>query len=901
MSQTPATIESMQRVFPADLVKNLNNFDSSRDSLLAAARLFLDSHLERVHQLHDAGGSGREVVAELTAVFDQLNDSLFKVVSLDLDETALSGCSLIALGGYGRAEMNPRSDLDLMFFYSPAGKEAAKVISDRMLYLLWDLRLDVGYSVRSAAECLEEAQDSTVRSALLDARLISGSTELFGQFNESVGRVMLNQDTQGFIKLKLEERAERKARYGSSVYLLEPNLKEGEGGLRELQEALWIARVKFKTSGLKGLLKKGVINEQDYQEYGDALDYLWRIRNFLHFNGQRKSDQLTFEQQQLLAEFFGFKKKRRVSAVEQFMQEFYAHALQVEHLATRLILLATQANKRPTKNVFNFFGRRNLEDGFYIIRGELRAKVDQQLLEDPVLMMIAFELAQKHEVQLCLELKQLIRNNTHLINDELRRSKRINHSFMQILRHPKGVSDILRKMHHLHFLNAFIPEFKKIYCRVQFDLYHIYTVDIHTLFAVKEMENLWDGKYQKVHPMLTEVATNIEKRELLLLAILFHDIGKGSGKDHSVRGAEMIPTIARRLRLNREDSQRLEFLVRNHLQMAHISQRRDLQDFKMISQFADLMGMSENLRMLYLLTFADIKAVGPDVWSEWKGSLLRELYEKTYDALEKNEFYRDKHSEKIRNRKRNIRKALKDEFPESRINRAINSLHTRYLMNYRSREIIPHLRLALSRGKKTLVMQVQHNREAEYTELTIATIDSPGLFSQIAGVMAAHSINILGAQIHTRKTGAVLDILQVSSLIGGIVEKQQKWQKVEADLCEVLEGRIFVEELFTQSQEPDYLKLTTKQRPQRGNKVEIDNEVSDRYTVIDIFATDKVGLLYAITRTLKELGLYIAVSKISTKVDQVADVFYVSDIFNQKITDPGKLEEIRMALLQQLS
>ncbi|MCK5826481.1 MAG: [protein-PII] uridylyltransferase [Desulfuromusa sp.] len=887
-------------VFPSHLLTPPVDFDSCRESLLAAARLFLDSQRHRVLQLHDAGGTGREVVTELTAVFDQLNDSLFKVVSSDLSDIALAGCSLIALGGYGRAEMNPRSDLDLMFFYSVTGKEAAKTIADRMLYLLWDLQLDVGYSVRSAEECFEEATDCTVRSALLDSRLISGSLELFDRYRETVGHFVLNQETRGFINLKLEERAERKIRYGSSVYLLEPNLKEGEGGLRELQEALWIARVKFKAADLKGLLKKGVINEQDYHEYQAALDYLWQIRNFLHFKGQRKSDQLTFEQQQLLADFFGYKKKRRDSAVEQFMQEYYAHAIQVEHLSTKLIITATQPGTPPSKNVFNFFGRRNLEDGFYVIRGELRAKVDQLLLEAPALMMVAFELAQKHEVQLCLELKQLIRDNTHLIDDELRRSKRINHSFMQILRYPERVSETLRKMHHLQLLNAFIPEFKKIYCQVQFDLYHIYTVDIHTLFAVEEMEKLWHGDYQQVHPMLTEVASNIEKRELLLLAILFHDIGKGSGKDHSVRGAEMIPTIARRLRLNQEDSQRLEFLVLNHLQMAHVSQRRDLQDFKMISQFANLMGMSENLRMLYLLTFADIKAVGPDVWSEWKGSLLRELYEKAYDALEKNEFYQEKRSEKARNRKRNIRKALLGDFSESRVNKAINSLHTRYLMSYRSREIIPHLRLALSRGKKTLAMQIQHNREAEYTELTLATIDSPGLFSQIAGVLAAHSVNILGAQIHTRKTGAVLDILQVNSLIGGTVEKQQKWQRIEADLCEVLEGRIFVEELFDKCQEPDYLKSTNRQQPQQVNKVEIDNTVSDRYTVIDIFATDKVGLLYAITRTLNELGLYIAVSKISTKVDQVADVFYLCDIFSQKITDPVKLEEIRSALLQQL-
>lgn len=876
------------------------DFDSSREALLAAARQFLESQLQKAEQLNDSGASGRDVVVMLTTIFDQLNKAIYEAVCVDLDLEEVAGCALIALGGYGRGEMNPRSDLDLMFFYEPSSKGTARIISDRMLYLLWDLRLDVGYSVRSKEECLEEAYDSTVRSSLLDARLITGHQELFESFYNSVGRLMLSHDTQSFLKLKLAERAERKLKYGSSVYLLEPNLKEGEGGLRELQEALWMARVKFKASSLKDLLKKGIVNEQDCQEYNHALDFLWKIRNFLHFKGQRKSDQLIFEQQQVLADCLGYKKKRRFSAVEQFMQEYYAQAINVEHLSTKMILNATQSTPLAMKRVFNFFGRRNLDDGFYIIRDELRAKVDQLLLDDPILMMIAFELAQKHGVQLCIELKQLIRDNSHLINDKIRRSKRINDSFMRILRHHKGVGRVLRKMHHLQFLNAFIPEFENIYCQVQFDLYHIYTVDIHTLFAIEEMEKLWQGDYRSNHPLLTEVASYIEKRELLLLSILFHDIGKGSGKNHSIRGAEMIPTIARRMRLNREDSQRLQFLVLNHLQMAHISQRRDLQDDKMIFQFAELMGMSENLKMLYLLTFADIKAVGPDVWSEWKGSLLRELYEKTYDALEKNEFYQEKRSEKVRNRKRNVRKALSDDFPESRINKAINSLNTRYLMSYRSREIVPHLRLALTRGKKTLVMQVEHMRDAEYTEVTLATIDSPGLFSQLAGVLAAHSINILGAQIHTRKTGAVLDILQVNSPIGGIVNKKQKWERVEADLCEVLEGRVFVESLFEKCHEPDYLKTSSAQ-PTKSNKVEIDNDISDRYTVVDIFANDKVGLLYEITRTLNELGLYIAVSKIATKVDQAADVFYVCDIFGQKITDPVKLDEIRTVMLERLA
>lgn len=876
------------------------DFESRRDAVREAALKYLDHHFTRLQRFAEQERSGRRIVAALTLMFDELNRYLFNQAAADLAAADTAGCALIALGGYGRREMNPRSDLDLMFYFEPCCHAAAKIISDRMLYLLWDLKLDVGYSVRNADDCISEARDSTVRTALLDARLIAGNAAVFEGFQRSVGHYVLNDNPRRFIEQKLEENERRKKKYGSSVYLLEPNLKEGEGGLRELQDALWIARVKFKASGLRDLLIKGVINEQDFNAYEDAQDYLWRIRNHIHFNLQRKSDQLTFELQEKIATSMGYLNQRHGSAVEMFMQDYYAQAIQVEHLATKMILQSTRQSTPERSQLFRFLTRRNLEDGFYLIRGELRAREDKKLLEDPTLMMVAFELAQRHEVAICIELKRLIRDNLHLINDKVRRSRRMTESFMAILRYRKDVGRTLRKMHHLLFLNAFIPEFKNIYCKVQFDLYHIYTVDIHSIFAVENMERLWAGEFSVLQPVLTQVAQQIEKPELLLLAILFHDIGKGSGKDHSVRGAEMMPTIARRLRLNREDSARLQFLVLHHLKMAHISQRRDLQDMKMIADFAELMNMSENLRMLYLLTFADLMAVGPEVWSDWKGNLLQELYEKTYDVLEKKNFYLEQFSDKARNRKRKIRLALRDEFPEHKINRAINGLNNRYLLNYRSSEIIPHLRLALGRGNNSLALKIEHRHDAAYTEVTLSTLDCPGLFSYIAGVMAAHSINILGAQIHTRKTGSVLDILQVNSPVGGIVDKPQKWTRFEADLSAVIEGRLRVTELMDKLQQPTYLKRVEKQ-PRRPNRVEFDNQVSSQYTVIDIYAHDKVGLLYDITRTLNELGLYIAVAKISTKVDQAVDVFYVSDIFSQKIIDPEKIEEIRTVLLERLA
>jgi [protein-PII] uridylyltransferase len=396
--------------------------------------------------------------------------------------------------------------------------------------------------------------------------------------------------------------------------------------------------------------------------------------------------------------------------------------------------------------------------------------------------------------------------------------------------------------------------------------------------------------------VLSRVALEIEKKELLILAILLHDVGKGEGHNHSNKGADMVPTVARRLGLNREDSRRLEFLVRHHLKMAHISQRRDLHDDTLILQFARQMGMSENLKMLYLLTFADIKAVGPDVWTAWKGMLLRELYETTYEILERGDFLQEKRSEKVRNRKRRVVELLEEEFGERAVKERLKMMSTRYLFAHRSDVIAEHLRMIFRMHGETLGFKVENAVEEKFAELTVVTLDMPGLFSMITGVLTAFGVNILGARIYTQSDGLALDILQVCGPPGQPLVSEEKWQTVEEHMKAVFEGRMLVDDLVRKRHRPAY--LPTLERPRVPSEVEIDNEVSDRYTVVDIFTHDKVGLLYAISRTLSEMGLYIGVSRISTKVDQVADTFYIHDIFGYKVTAEEKIRELRENLLR---
>jgi [protein-PII] uridylyltransferase len=871
-------------------------FEEKRGAYLAAAREFLEHYREEIKRGHREGEDGTPVVQSITAMTDALVVRLFTALSDDLKVGKTGELALIAVGGYGRGELNPYSDLDLMFLYSGKDSKRVEEVANRLLYFLWDLRLDVGYSVRTLSDCVEMAgNDITVKTALLDARLLTGSESLFKDLRKLMVSQVLAKRSDAFIQEKLGELKKRREKYGSSVYILEPNIKEGEGCLRDLHTAMWVAKIKYKVDEPRELVIKGVLSEEELDLYNASLSYLWRIRNELHYLAGRKNDQLTFEAQTSIARFFGYEERGKTLAVEQFMQDFYLHANSVEHFSSVLITKCSQRDEGARK-ILGYFTRRPVGEGFYVMRGELVVPDESVIAKDPVRLIKIFEYAQKQGVTLAINTKRLIRDNLDLVNDKFRRAREANASFFKILQSDKLVAETLELMHHLGFLNRFLPEFERIYCKVQHDVYHIYTVDTHTLFAVGEIVRLWRGEHRDDLPLLTQLALEIDKRWLLLLAVLLHDVGKGAGGGHAEVGAELAKTVARRMGLSKEDGDRLVFLVRHHLLLAHIAQRRDLHDERMIIQFARQMEKSENLKMLYLLTYSDIKAVGPEVWTEWKALLLQELYEKAFQVLERGDFKLEASGDRVKRVKRAVFELLvKDDYPPQLIKDELQSLSTRHLLSYNPEIIAGHVRVLLSLADNLLVIQVNHEAEKGYSNCTICAYDVPGLFSMITGVMAANGMNILGAQIHTNTNEKVLDILQVNSPQGFVITDENRWTRLESDLRQVLQGEVRVGNLVAKRYRPSI--LTEKAKPTVPARVEIDNEVSSDYTVIDIYAHDKVGLLYSITSTLTRLGLYIGVSKISTKVDQVADVFYVKDIFGQKLSDPIKLDEIRQDLL----
>ncbi len=874
------------------------SFEEKRPLYLTAGKHFLNRYGEEIKSAHRAGASGDWVAKSISIMTDTLIRKLFRSVASDLNRVSRSkeSITLVATGGYGRGELNPFSDIDLMFIYSGKNSRRVEDVANKILYFLWDMKLDVGYSVRTIRDCVDMANsDATVKTALLDTRFLAGNKALFQDLQKMTLTQIMAKGSDAFIRQKVAELEQRREKYGSSVYILEPNIKEGEGGLRDLHTALWVAKVKYKVFEPRELVIKGVLLEEDLDNYYHQLSYLWRIRNELHYFTGRKNDQLAFDAQQEVAAFLGYADSGKILAVEEFMRDYYIHATKVEQFWS-LIVAKCLAREESSNRFLGYFKRRSIGDGMYISKGELFVSGEEVISEDPSRLMKVFEYAQKHEASLSIQTRDLVRKNLHLVNDKFRRNRKVNQSFFAILRSRKGVAETLRMMHYLQFLIRFIPEFERVYCKVQHDLYHIYTVDTHLLFTVEELVKLWNGEYGEQLPLLTRLAGEVDKRELLLLAALLHDIGKGEGSGHAEKGASMAPTIARRMGFSREDGDRLEFLVRNHLLLAHVAQRRDLHDEKMIIQIARQMGNSENVKMLYLLTFADIKAVGPDVWTDWKALLLQELYEKVFNVIERGDFKFEAHSERVKKVKKKVLDILDVEYPQTQIRDELKALSVRHLLSNPPETIAEHVRMLLSLKDSTFLSKVTHEPESGYSSYSICTLDVYGLFSMITGVMAANGMNILGARIHTSTNGKALDVLQINSPQGFVITDESRWKKLDEDMRLVLQGKIRVKSLVEKRQRPTI--FVEKPKPRFPTKIEIDNEVSDDYTVLDIFTHDKVGLLYSITSTLTRLGLYIGVSKISTKVDQVADVFYVRDIFGHKIVDVKKLEQIRKRLLK---
>ncbi len=872
--------------------------------LKRAARQYVDHGRRTLFDRHRAGAGGLEVASAWSTVMDHLIRHLFATISAEYTNQFPAPnrrFALVAQGGYGRGELNPQSDIDLLFLYGWKVSPFVETVTEKLLYTLWDSALQVGHATRSISECVRlAASDMKVRTSLLDARFLCGDYALYEDFEKKAESRLVTKGVKRFMREKLEENRARHEQFGGSVYLLEPEVKEGEGGLRDVQTARWIARAKLRVKDLDALALNGIVSPTDIAHLKESQDFLLRVRNELHFSTGKHQDQLTFEHQEKVSSALGFEGEGTLRGVEVFMRSYYLHAAQINRLSELIVHRVTECDK-PRFGASYVFGR-TLREGIRLSQGHLTVTKPEVLETSPDNLIRVFDDAQKYNCQLTHETREMLRQNLHLIDDDFRRSAEANATFFSVLKWKESVYETLLEMHRAGVLGAFIPEFGRLLCMVLHDAYHIYTVDQHSLRLIKEIERLKAGDYAESAPLLTQLAREAEEIELLYLGLMFHDIGKGFGGGHSEIGAHMVRTIARRMRLNADAGALVEFLVRHHLLMTHTAFRRDLEDEKTIFDFAKVMGSVDNLKMLYLLTFADVKAVGPEVWNPWKASLLGELYVKALHLLEeaeKGEFHREDVRAALRRVQTRVRRQLLKECEEGKVDEFLAAMPERYFLSTPEDDIPEHFKLMDRFRGKRAELSVEHFPERDCTAVVICCQDRPGLFASITGVFSALNFDILNARIFTATDGRILDVFRISHRgRAEVVTAEQKWFKFRAVLDGVLDGKIDIAHLV-ESFKPSL--LFQKRAPKVPTAINIDNDASDDFTIVEVFTEDRIGVLFTITYSLHRLGLSIHVAKISTNVDQAADVFYVTDEAGGKITDPEQVSTVRKFLQQNLA
>ena len=863
-----------------------------RDEGILEARLYLEAGRRTIDAAFDAGAPPQDVVRTRAELYDGLVRRLFDAASAEYTSnygTADSRLTLCAVGGYGRGELSPASDLDLLFLYPYESGVYVETVSERVLYRLWDLSLEVGSSVRSIGACIRLARsDLSAYTALLDHRYLCGDRDLYDEFETLLFRAVVQQGVHAFFEMRKQEDARRRERYTDTIYLLEPNLKQGEGGLRDLHQAMWAARVRFRVKGVDELLRVGAISERDAAALNDAHAFLLRVREHLHRIARRKLDRLTFDVQEQVAHALGYEDTPGALAVEQFMQRYYQAARNIRRLAARILERCAMGTRRRVPPRSHPAGSH-----FRIFEGALSVQREGLFDARPVAMLELHAEAMARELPLLPYAKDLITEHAPRVDDALRADAHAAEVFLEILTNPADPCGTLREMHDLGLLGAYLPEFGRLTGKHQHTLYHVYTVDVHTLAALERLKALHRGDLAEEEPHLTAAMRLIERPRTLYLGLLFHDIGKGTGRDHSTAGAEIAAGACRRMGLTPDEIEEVQFLVQNHLYLVKIATRRDLHDDSMVADVCRHIEDVERLCKLYVLTYCDSVTTGPNVWNEWKSTLSRELFDRAYAYLRGEDTRDATLAEEAAIRRGAARQALGA--GDESLGAYLDTLPDRYFLAFPPDAIARHRSVAaeLESSGRAFAFERFHVPGGGYTEVILSCADRPGLLALLTGAMAAERIDILAARIFTRTTGQALDVFYVRPSDAHSEPDAPVWRRLEANLAALLGGTTTVEALMTKTEGS---RLLQKPVPSVLTRVELDNTTSKSFSIVDVLTQDRTGVLYLITRTLFELGLTIELSKIATEANRVIDAFYVREVGGGKVERPERLEEIKRRL-----
>jgi len=847
----------------------------------------------------------RKVTTSYTYLTDKIVCQAFDISTKTLHPAPSSDkqnrLTMMAVGGYGRAEMAPFSDVDLLFLTPPAFTPWAETVIESILYILWDIKLKIGHATRSIDDCVSLGKDDlTIRTSLLESRYLCGAKTLSNQLDKRLWKELFRKTGPEFVEQKLNERESRHKKQGGQRFMLEPNVKEGKGGLRDLQTLYWITKYLSHAENPEEMIKKGYFTAEEHEQFYQAEQFLWTVRCHLHLISKRATEQLTFDMQVEVANALGYEDHNGLRDVEVFMQDYFRHATKVGDL-TRIFLTALEAQhvkKQP--GIGRRFmraigwGRETAAKGYIIAHGRLNFDNEQTIFDDPLNILRIFEEALRSQVLIHPDAMRLIQANLHLIDQTVRTDPEAIRIFLDTLLEYGNPERALRRMNELGVLGAFIPEFQRIVALMQFNVYHFYTVDEHIIQCLSNLSQIERGKLKEDLPIVSGLLKKGVNRRIIYVALLLHDIGKGLPEDHSIAGAKMAGVIAPRLGLDPQETETVIWLIRKHLLMSDVAQKRDLSDPRTVRDFVQSVKSTNRLNLLTILTVCDIRGVGPNTWNNWKAQLIRTLYYASQQALLEGS---DKIAQlySVDEAKAALQQAL------GKDNTALNSteFNRHYDPYWQGLDTTAHKIIAqlFSQLKgENIAIDIVPDPDRDATRACFVMHDHPGIFSRLAGALALVGANVVDARTYTSTDGYATTVFWVQDAEGKPYETA-RIARLKTMILRILQGEIVARDALRsrdklKKRERDFIVPTA---------ITFDNEGSEIYTIIEVDTRDRPGLLHDLTQTLNHANIHIASAVIATYGVQAVDVFYVKDMFGHKVHAKSKRDIIEKKLRTAIS
>jgi len=807
--------------------------------------------------------------------------------------------SILAAGGFGRQELAPHSDIDLIILAPYKVTPHSEQVIEFILYFLWDMGLTVGHATRSIDDAIRLAgEDLTIRTNMLETRCIAGDPTLFDEFWIRYVKEIIEEGQIAFVDAKLAERDARHERMGDTRYVLEPNVKEGKGGLRDLQTLFWIVKYLYQVSDVEELVAQGVFTRDDVKLFAKASNFLWTVRCNLHYLSERAEDRLTFDVQQEIAQRMGYRDHAGSRGVERLMKHYFLIAKDVGDL-TRVLCAVLEEQHKKQQRFFSFFpnpfSKQKIGD-FLIDNGRLNVSGAKDFRDQPIKLLQLFKESLNNDIDIHPRALRWIRQSLGRIDDVLRSDPTANQVFLDILTAKKNPEKILMRMNEAGVFGRFVPDFGRVVAQMQYDMYHVYTVDEHTIRALGILHRIEAGDLTHDHPVSSRVVKEIQSRRVLYLAVMIHDIAKGRKGDHSELGAEIALRLCPRMGLNEWETDTVAWLVREHLLMSRTAFKRDLDDPQAVEDFTKIVQSPERLRLLLILTVADIRAVGPKVWNAWKAELLRDLYYRSQETLS-GSAHTDYRKSRIIAAKEAFASRL-ESWDSEWVARFMERGRDTYWINFDTDTLVRHATIACEaeRDNREMDIRATVDTDRDVTEIIIYAADHPGLFASIAGAMALSGASIVDAKIVTLSDGMAMDTFWVQDGSGSAYDEQRRIDRLCDRIERTLRGQILPARELAAAR--DKALPTRMQAFKVPPRVLIDNNVSSESTVIEINGRDRLGLLLDLTAIITAEGLQISSAHISTYGERVVDVFYVKDGFGLKVAGESRIEAIRGKLLE---